>query len=405
MSAVHASADDVRLVLLGQSLIQYDLRQSEPGRRVLSEMRLLLQQQSNANAIFTGLETALIPSDATTTADGPLQPQRSTVFFHAAPVAVLDCLQSMGVNLLATANNHVGDLGEVGIHALMQECKARQICQAGVGMNAAEAALSACLPRTARCRRRIAHVCFASKIPVSSVATDTPPRPGVNCLSMTDVERRILSRCDLTRIEKSIQLARHGDGNMETAADLVIAYHHNHYWEKDVAVNVEGALGSWRRDLAHRLIDAGASLYVAHGEPRLQGIEIYKGCPIFFGLGNFIFQTKTAVAFYGTEVWQSVVAELHYRDNGTLSVKLVPLVLNEVGETTATHLATRGLPKLASRSEGTAILQKLQRLSDPFGTVIRFEAAQDRTEDSDDKRDAGVCGWVVVPVRRGTASC
>jgi hypothetical protein len=30
-------------------------------------------------------------------------------------------------------------------------------------------------------------------------------------------------------------------------------------------------MGHWKRELAHTLIDAGAHIYVAHGDPRLQG--------------------------------------------------------------------------------------------------------------------------------------
>ncbi len=63
---------------------------------------------------------------------------------------------------------------------------------------------------------------------------------------------------------------------------------------------------------AHALIDSGATVYVSHGDPRLQGIEIYNGCPIFFCLGSFIFQTKTEIGFYGPEVWQSCIATLEY---------------------------------------------------------------------------------------------
>src|SRR5207253_1392086 len=81
---------------------------------------------------------------------------------------------------------------------------------------------------------------------------------------------------------------------------------------QNLPVNVESKIFSnWRRKLAHQIIDAGASIYVSHGTPRLEGIEIYKNCPIFYGLGNFIFQTKTDVAFYTKEVWSSVLVHIH----------------------------------------------------------------------------------------------
>ena len=49
----------------------------------------------------------------------------------------------------------------------------------------------------------------------------------------------------------------------------------------------------WQRDLAHQAVDAGAGIFVSHGPPLLHGIEIYRGKPIFYGLGGFFFQTIT----------------------------------------------------------------------------------------------------------------
>ena len=63
-------------------------------------------------------------------------------------------------------------------------------------------------------------------------------------------------------------------------------------------------------------MDAGANIYVGHGDPRLQGIEIYRGCVILYCLGNFFFQTKTEVGFYGHEVWESVIVQVHCHKHG-----------------------------------------------------------------------------------------
>lgn len=48
------------------------------------------------------------------------------------------------------------------------------------------------------------------------------------------------------------------------------------------------------QDYAHACIDAGASAVIGHGTHVMQGIEIYKGKPIFYSLANFIFQVKFA---------------------------------------------------------------------------------------------------------------
>jgi poly-gamma-glutamate synthesis protein (capsule biosynthesis protein) len=43
-------------------------------------------------------------------------------------------------------------------------------------------------------------------------------------------------------------------------------------------------------ELAHKAIDNGADVFLAHGVHHLRGVEIYKGKPIFYGLSHFTFQ-------------------------------------------------------------------------------------------------------------------
>jgi poly-gamma-glutamate synthesis protein (capsule biosynthesis protein) len=46
---------------------------------------------------------------------------------------------------------------------------------------------------------------------------------------------------------------------------------------------------AWRINLAHLMIDAGADLIHGHHPHVLQNIEFYQGKPIYYSLGNFIF--------------------------------------------------------------------------------------------------------------------
>lgn len=43
------------------------------------------------------------------------------------------------------------------------------------------------------------------------------------------------------------------------------------------------------RELSHQIVDLGVSLIIGHHSHRVQGIEVYKGVPIVYGLGNFLF--------------------------------------------------------------------------------------------------------------------
>lgn len=44
----------------------------------------------------------------------------------------------------------------------------------------------------------------------------------------------------------------------------------------------------YEQAFARQMIDAGADAYIVHGPHQLRGIEIYKGRPIFYSVGNFI---------------------------------------------------------------------------------------------------------------------
>ena len=48
-------------------------------------------------------------------------------------------------------------------------------------------------------------------------------------------------------------------------------------------------------DFAHWTIDQGCAAFVGHGPHFLRGIEIYKNRPIFYSLGNFIFQNESVL--------------------------------------------------------------------------------------------------------------
>jgi hypothetical protein len=59
----------------------------------------------------------------------------------------------------------------------------------------------------------------------------------------------------------------------------------NYHWGEELAKYP----GDWQIDLARFTVDQGADLVVGHHPHVLQGAEVYKGRPIVYSLGNFIF--------------------------------------------------------------------------------------------------------------------
>jgi poly-gamma-glutamate synthesis protein (capsule biosynthesis protein) len=133
---------------------------------------------------------------------------------------------------------------------------------------------------------------------------------------------------------------------------------------------------------AHAVVDAGADVFQGTGVHVLRGIEIYKGRPIFYGLGEF-FRQMDIVGLSGMGrvgrgeensppiKYESVLAISRF-DKGQLSeIRLYPVQLTDEG----VRMAHRGIPRLATEPTAQRILTRLQKLSAPFGTTITIEGS------------------------------
>ncbi|WP_194954664.1 CapA family protein [Sphingopyxis solisilvae] len=336
----------LRISLLGQALIKTDLRAL--GWDGLGEFRRLLKGR---DVVFTDLETVIA---------GPLagkstRPADSEVL-HVGDPAVIDCLQAIGVNIVATSNNHAWDLDSGGILSTIDALEARKLAYAGTGRDLAAASA----PGVLNVRERVALVSAAAgAIREGGAATET--RPGVN--ELRRASEGALAQIDVERYLATIRIAA-------DSGAVVIAYLHSHYWEPR-----KSDTPTWQRDLARRAVDAGAATFVAHGVPELQGIEYYRGAPLFHGLASFIFQSEKPDDAYGPEAWQSAIAELDVVDGRVTAAQLLPVQLDFRGMEHGGK-RVRGSPRLAVGQSVEEIAERLIRLSAALGGSVRFEAPQ-----------------------------
>lgn len=337
-----ARGRSLRISLLGQSLIKKDLRTI--GWQELGVFRRLLK---SSDVVFTDLETVIA---------GPLagkstRPADSEVL-HVGDPAVIDCLQAIGVNIVATSNNHAWDLDSGGILSTIDALDQRKLAFAGTGRDLAGASA----PGFLRARASVALVAAAAGA-IRDGAAAAKNRPGVNEL------RRgadgAMQPVDVERYLAAIRLAANRGAT-------VIAYLHNHYWEprkSDTPV--------WQRELARRAIDAGAVAFAAHGVPEMQGIEYYRGFPIFHGLGSFIFQSEKPPGAYGPEAWQSMIAQLEIGRGKVERARIIPVQLDARG---VDHdgAPVRGSPSLATGASAQTILDRITALSGALGDGVVF---------------------------------
>jgi len=326
----------LRITLVGQALMSYPVCEDpyDGLDEVIAELR-------KGDVVFTDLEVAIKTEQSGA-------PTRDTIFLHTAPATTLDCLRTMGLTALALSNNHAWDLGTDGVLATRSAVIAAGFAAAGTGVDLEAAAAPAFVDARGQ---RVAIVAMATG-KIRDGAAATASRAGVNELRLTNGEP---DAADARRILGSIRRARR-------RADVVIAYHHNHDWGDDMTVT-----RPWARRWAARCADAGAHIYASHGAPLLHGVANHETSTIFFGLGSLVFQSRTPVGHYPSEVWESAIVHCNY-DRGSLeALEFVPVVLNERSDDPSRHAPTRGRPRLATGSDASRILRRLQTLSMQVG--------------------------------------
>jgi poly-gamma-glutamate synthesis protein (capsule biosynthesis protein) len=354
-----AQSQAIKLALTGQAMIRSDVRVHAPN--LVPMLAPLLQ----GDAVFTNYE-ATVGEKASSGDRGFLSPPES-----------LDALKGLGFNLLALANNHSFDLKVAGIQNTLREVGRLGLAHAGIGNTVDEAAGAGYL-RTPN--GTVALVAMASGfVPDGGAATAT--RPGVNELRVDG--GKTPNAEDARRILQSIRAAR-------DRADLVVVYQHNHVFDIPFGTIMAEELPErlvppeWLKEWAKAEVDAGADVVVMHGAPLLHGVEIYHGRPIFYDLGNFIFQSPPTITMLDEPIiWESVVASVAFRGRELQSVSFKPIAMNKIGEgqpdahdpsAINLFLQTRGLPRPATGAQARYILERLANLSRPFGTTIEISA-------------------------------
>lgn len=272
--------------------------------------------------------------------------------YMRAPPVILDDLEAIGFDLLATATNHAGDYGVSGMRETLAHLDDRGWAHAGLGENLGTAREPAFLETPAG---RVALVAACSSVTRGTHAgrqrPDVRGRPGVAPLRVET--RHVVPEEDFDRIrhiadslgleaekERRAELGfpatddvdddgddapdftflhAGGDDVQFEAGDeyrverrvneadhdaLLKQVHAAHRQADRVLVSVhahEGRGPRWNeetvpdflREFARAAVDAGADAVLGHGPHVLRGIEVYEGAPICYSLGDFFMQNET----------------------------------------------------------------------------------------------------------------
>jgi poly-gamma-glutamate synthesis protein (capsule biosynthesis protein) len=407
---------DLALFLAGDAMITRPWSQvRDPAfERLVAEMR-------GADVSIVNLETVIHEFDGHPQAD-------SGGVYMSAPPAIAAELKWAGVDMVAHANNHAFDYGSIGLLETLQHAEAAGLLLAGAGPDLQRARA----PRYFACNGGAVGLVAMTASYVgygraSRSRSDLHGRPGVNPLELTRSKlvevsprmaswlRRIarlrgkpasaVSGTSFRLFGRRFQVAERSrlvSGRRATAADasanlgavsesagradLTVASIHAHLQ------------GSWLRRYSHALLAAGADVVFCHGPHACRGIELVGGRPIFYGLGDFVFQLEGITRFPSEayeklglgdqatpadllrasrqpgvpmaerESYEGCAALLRFRKGVLAELRLLPLDLqfDAAGE-------GRGRPRWADPGLGRRIIERIAGQSRRHGTQIDFD--------------------------------
>jgi poly-gamma-glutamate synthesis protein (capsule biosynthesis protein) len=214
--------------------------------------------------------------------------------FRCDPAA-LPAARRAGVDVANLANNHGYDQGPDGLLDSIRNVRRAGIVPVGAGANQRAADAPAYVDVNGW---RIAVVGVGEVLdPLDQVAVGDRPGTAVGH--------------DFPRALRAIREA-------ERRADLVLVTIH---W----GVELDTEPRAYQVEEARRMIDAGADAIFGHHAHRLQPMDSYRGRPIFYGLGNFVWPNFSVAGS------TTAVAEVTVTPDGRIRGRLLPAFITSPG--------------------------------------------------------------------------
>ncbi len=180
----------------------------------------------------------------------------SGTVFSANP-AFIKGVKNAGFDWVSLANNHIGDAGRTGILQTMSALDTYGIAHGGAGADSGDA-------HTATLLR-------VGGLTVGILGYDT-----IAAYYTAGDSTAGSARMTKKALKADIKAAR------KAGADVVIVFPH---W----GIEYRAAPTDRQRSLGHAAINAGADLVIGNHPHWAEGMEIYKGKPIWYALGNLVF--------------------------------------------------------------------------------------------------------------------
>jgi poly-gamma-glutamate capsule biosynthesis protein CapA/YwtB (metallophosphatase superfamily) len=433
--------DGFTLVAVGDCIISRPLLQyAEHDEGFLKVIEIL----KRADVTYGNMETTILDMRHFS---GYPYPGPEDVSLVAAPEVAKD-LSQMGFDLVSRANNHALDWGVEGMRETSHWLEGAGIGYAGAGENLGLAQAAGYFEGG---KARVALVSMASTFRPGSEALPeraaAPARPGINALTlkktvtvtpeeMAEVvrlrdllypaEKNSKPSEELSVLSNKFVLGKNfgfqyamdpidlsgilrGVRQGKQHSDFLITTIHSHEPagsnEAEAKTDFQDLPADFLQDLAHQAIDSGADTFVTTGIHHLGPIEIYKGKPVFYGMGDFFWadiqepmsadvyrqyqktlaeafvhpervthadfnNATNAQGFAGQPPFDAMIAESRFDHGKVVEIRLYPVDLGY-----GKKLTESGTPRLAGPVQAQRILQRVQGLSQKYGTRISIDGS------------------------------
>ena len=256
-------------------------------------------------------------------------------------------LVNAGFKVCSFASNRCFRMGQEGFLNTLDVLREKNLHVIGAGRNISEARKPALLNVK---NTKIAFLGYNSVVaPGSEAQVDKPGcapvrastsyeqvdwQPGTPPRIMTEAHKQ-----DLAAMIEDIRTAKQ-------QADLVLVSFH---WGVHL---IPAVIATYQYEVGHAAIDAGADLILGHHPHILKGIEVYKGKPIFFSIGNFAFESWTGHAspegkalykvkpdpeypsyLFAPECRMTMLLKIIISDRKLDRVSFLPALVNKAGQT------------------------------------------------------------------------
>jgi poly-gamma-glutamate capsule biosynthesis protein CapA/YwtB (metallophosphatase superfamily) len=305
-----SSLPTARLVFLGDTSFgeNYQERRATTGGENVLESRGYDSMMANYATILedAALVIANLETPVTDLRSSPLAGRKR--YIHYADVQQTPRhLSKYGIDLVSIGNNHAMDMGAAGLAQSMASLAQQGISTCGGGENETQARLPYQYEiDLGPSKLTLALLCafeFSDTYDRDFGFYASERTPGVNPLLTHEVASQV-------------RALRRENPNV-----FVVAFPH---WGR----NYHSITANQRR-LGRALVDAGLDLVIGHGAHLLQGLELYKGRWIVYGIGNFVFGSSGRYALFGAYPY-SAIAELTFAVSGKASItkmlRLYPIV-------------------------------------------------------------------------------